>query len=141
MPSPDVVVLGGWGDKKIDGRGSRVSGADNGGLTTQTCMRPNSSLRDVFRPKTSTVDVLAWHLWAAPLMVYGAVLRTPLPRVHYLTICLLKNVLTSALPPLVEVAARDNSGREMGVMEAVNIFVLTRSCDINLHSVRPRCKV
>ena len=64
------------------------------------------------------VDVLAWHLWAAPLTIYGAVLRTPLPRVHYLTICLLKNVLTSALPPLVEVAARDNSGREMGVMEA-----------------------
>jgi len=55
-------------------------------LIAQTCMRPNSSLRDVFRAKTSTVDVFAWHPWAAPLRIYGAVLRTPLPRVHYLTI-------------------------------------------------------
>jgi len=57
----------------------------------------------------------------APLKAYGAVLRTPPPRV-YQTICIPKNVLTAALPPFVEVAARDNCGREMGVKEAVNLL-------------------
>ena len=69
--------------------------------------KAKSSLRDVFRSITYTVDVFCWHLWAAPLKAYGAVLRTPLPRLHYQTICLPKNVLTAALPPFVEVAVDD----------------------------------
>ena len=51
-------------------------------------------------------------------MAYGAVLRTPLPCVHYQTICIKKKVLTAALPPFVEAAASGICGREMGVMEA-----------------------
>jgi len=76
-------------------------------LNTETGIRQKSSLRDVFTPITSRVDVFRWHLWAAPLKAYGAVLRTPLSRVHYQTICRPKNVLTAALPPFVEVAVDD----------------------------------
>ena len=70
------------------------------------------------------------HLWAPPLKAFGAVLRTPLPPV-----CIRrqftypKTCSPRPSPPFVEVAARGNSGKEMGVKDAVNFCV--GECGVN----------
>ena len=74
-------------------------------LRAQTGFRPFLSPTHLLGPKLSTVDIFVMPSWAAPLKAYGSVLRTPLPCVHYQTICIQKNVLTAALPPFVEAAA------------------------------------